>query len=113
MVKYVVRLLILGVIISFLPDIIGEGIYVDGFTSAVIVALIMSLLNTFIKPVLTLISLPLTIATLGIFYFVINIILVYICDYFVGGFDVSGILPPLLFSFAIAISNWILGLFLE
>lgn len=110
MLNYAIRLLASGFVIYLLPNYLKD-IHVDSFTTAVIVAFIMSLLNTFVKPILQLISLPITILTLGIFYFVVTVLVVYICDALVGGFSVSGFLVPLIFSFILSIVNSIIGSF--
>ncbi|MFN3784687.1 MAG: phage holin family protein [Spirosomataceae bacterium] len=112
MVKYIVKLVLLGILIFFLPNFV-DGISIQSFTDAIVVAFLMGVLNTFLKPILQIIALPITFMTLGLFYFVINIILVYICSYFVDGFAVVGVIPPLVFSFVISLSNWFIGLFLD
>jgi putative membrane protein len=88
-----------------------KGIQVDGFITAVIVALVMSILNTFVRPILSFISLPITFLTLGLFSLVISIAIVYLCDYLVDGFKVNGIIPPLVLSFIISIANGVVGMF--
>jgi putative membrane protein len=88
-----------------------KGIQVNGFITAVIVALVMSILNTFVRPILSFISLPITFLTLGLFSLVISIAIVYLCDYLVDGFKVNGIIPPLVLSFVISIANGVVGMF--
>jgi putative membrane protein len=77
----------------FLP-----GVKVDSFITAVIVALVLGLLNIFIKPILVLLTLPATVLTLGLFLLVINGIIILICDALVDGFHVSSFWTALLFS---------------
>jgi len=67
------------------------GIQVDNFTTALLVALVLALLNFFFKPILILLTLPLTVITLGIFLIFINAIIIYITGELVGGFEVSSI----------------------
>jgi putative membrane protein len=93
-----------------LPNYLKD-IQVDGFITAVIVALVMSILNTFVRPILSFISLPITFLTLGLFSLVISIAIVYLCDYLVDGFKVNGIIPPLVLSFVISIANGVVGMF--
>jgi putative membrane protein len=93
-----------------LPNYLKD-IQVDGFITAVIVALVMSTLNTFVRPILSFISLPITFLTLGLFSLVISIAIVYLCDYLVDGFKVNGIIPPLVLSFVISIANGVVGMF--
>jgi putative membrane protein len=110
MTNYIVRLLLCGIIILILPNYLKD-IQVDGFITAVIVALVMSILNTFVRPILSFISLPITFLTLGLFSLVISIAIVYLCDYLVDGFKVNGIIPPLVLSFVISIANGVVGMF--
>lgn len=85
---------ILVVIISyFLP-----GINVNGFWSAIWVAIVLGLLNIFVKPVLVLFTLPVTIFTFGLFLLVINAVIIILCGEIVPGFHVANFWYALLFS---------------
>ena len=110
MTNYIVRLLVCGLILFLVPNYL-KGIQVDGYVTAIIVALVMSILNTFVRPILSLISLPITFLTLGLFSLVISVCIVYLCDYLVDGFKVEGFLPPLILSFILSIANGIVGMF--
>jgi putative membrane protein len=110
MINYIFRLVACGLAVYFLPRYLN-GIAIDTLTTAMLVAVVMSILNGFVKPILKLISFPITIITLGLFSFVITVLIVYLCDYLVDGFKVTGFLPPLLFSFALSAVNWVVGLF--
>lgn len=110
MINYAIRLILVGLVVFQIPNILPE-IFVDSITTAIVVALVMSILNTFVKPVLTILSLPITILTLGLFYFVITVLIVYICDAMIGGFAVSGFIQPLIFSFILSIVNSLVGSF--
>lgn len=78
------------------------GVHVDNFITAVIVALVLGLLNIFIKPILVLFTLPATIFTLGLFLLVINAIIIMLCDELVAGFEVDGFWRALLFSLVLS-----------
>lgn len=110
MINYLIRLACCGAAVYFMPQFLHE-IKVDTstFTTSIIVALVMSLLNTFVKPVLQFLSIPITILTLGIFYLVVNVGIVYLCAYLVDGFSVSGFIQPLIFGFVLSIVNSIVG----
>jgi putative membrane protein len=90
-----------------------NGIRIDTFQTSIYVALAMGFANTFIKPILKLISFPITILSLGLFLLVINVITVYIVDYFIIGFSVRGFISPLIFSFALSFISYILGFMLD
>lgn len=66
------------------------GITVDGFTSALIAALILGLVNTLLRPLLILLTLPVTVVTLGLFILVINGLLFWFAGSVLKGFEVSG-----------------------
>ncbi len=101
------RLLINAVAVIISAKLI-PGVQVNGIVAAIIVALVLGLLNTFVKPILLILTLPITILTLGLFYLVLNVIIVYIADYFISGFSVNGFVAALLFSLALAVIGWIL-----
>src|SRR5258706_13142646 len=67
-----------------------SGIRVEGFYTALIVALVLGLINAIVRPLLILLTLPLTIVTLGLFIFAINGLLFWFVASFVDGFVVSG-----------------------
>ncbi len=110
MINYLVRLVICALVVLILPKYL-KGINVDSFQTSIIVALVMSILNTFVKPILNLIAIPITFLTLGLFSLLISIFIVYACDYLVDGFKVNGLIPPLIFSIVLSISNSLVGMF--
>jgi putative membrane protein len=61
------------------------GVHVAGFTTALIVAVVLGLLNVFIKPILVILTLPITVLTLGLFLLVINALIILLCDNIVEG----------------------------
>jgi putative membrane protein len=102
--KSILKLLLLGGVVYLSAEFLS-GIEVDGYKSALIAAVVLALVNFFIKPALQLISLPLTILTLGLFSLVINGLMVMLMDYFVGGFGVKNFWWALLMSIIISIAN--------
>jgi putative membrane protein len=85
--KLIIRLAI-STLAVFAAAYILPGIVVDGWTTALIVAVILGLLNTILKPVLIFLTLPATIVTLGLFILVINAVIVLLAAWLVPGFDV-------------------------
>src|SRR5882757_1751808 len=75
-----------------------KGVHVDGTGTALIVALVLGLLNSFIKPILIILTIPITIFTLGLFLLVINILIVKWAADLVDGFSVDGWFTALIFS---------------
>lgn len=87
----------------FIAAQVLSGVHVDGIVTALIVAVILGIVNTLIKPLLLLLTLPLTILTFGLFAFVINALLVLLVARFVPGFSVNGFWWALIFSLVISI----------
>ncbi len=107
--KLVVKLLI-ATLAVFLSAYLIPGVSVDSFQTAFIVAIVLGVLNVFLKPLLVILALPVTILTLGLFSFVINIALIYLAAYIVPGFEISGILAALLFGLLVSIISSFLNL---
>lgn len=90
--------LIRWVIYAFLIVLVSwivPGIEVDNFISAMFVCVIMALINTFIKPILQLITLPVNILTLGLFSFIINALMLMLAGLVAPGFEVEGFMSAL------------------
>lgn len=97
----------------YLTALILPGVYLRGVSTAVIVALVLAFLNAIVKPLLIVLTIPITVLTLGLFLLVINIIIVKLADAAIDGFAVHGWLTALLFSFIVsfisAVINGIIG----
>ncbi|HLN53798.1 MAG TPA: phage holin family protein [Lentimicrobium sp.] len=85
------------------------GVAVDSFLTAFLVAIIMSLLNVIIKPVMIILTIPITILTLGLFLFVINAFIVLLASSIISGFTVDGFWYALLFSIVLSLVNSLLS----
>lgn len=79
------------------------GIYVDDYVVSLLVAVVLALLNGFLKPVLILLTIPFTVFTLGLFLLVINAAIVMLAERFVSGFHVDGFWWALLFSIVLSV----------
>jgi len=78
---------------------------VEGVSSAIVFVAVIGLLNIFVKPLLTLLTIPITVFTLGFFLLVINTIIVRIADYFIDGFSIDTFWHTFLFSLVYSLSN--------
>lgn len=87
------------------------GVQLSGLKAALLAALALGLINALIKPVLSLLALPLTILTLGLFSLVINALLILLAAKLVPGFHVQGFWWALAFSLVLALVNWVLSTF--
>lgn len=81
----------------------GFGIHVADFSTAIVVAIVLGLLNIFLKPILVILTFPITIVTLGIFLIFINAFIIYFTSDLVGGFEVSSVWSAILFGFVYSI----------
>ncbi|MFT5969809.1 MAG: putative membrane protein [Flavobacteriales bacterium] len=105
--NFLMRLLISGSAV-LLSSYLIDGVVVSGFISALMVALFLGLLNVIFKPLLVLLTIPITVLTLGLFLFVINAIIVLMVDGVVSGFSVSSIWTAILFSFILSLITSVL-----
>jgi putative membrane protein len=87
------------------------GILVEDYLSAFLVALALAFLNTIVKPILTVLTIPITIFTLGLFLLVINAMIILFAGQLVKGFHVEGFWPALWFSIVLSIFTGILNSF--
>ncbi len=106
--KFLVRLLISSLIIIGCSFIL-PGIHIETFWTAIVVAIVLGILNTVVRPILVLLTIPVTIFTLGLFLIGINIIIIELADFLVSGFTVDSFLWALAFSLLTGVANWIIN----
>jgi putative membrane protein len=102
-----IRFLLSGLAV-LLTAYLLPGVDVKDFLYALLVTVVLSLANIIVRPILVLLTVPITIVTLGLFLLVINAIIIMIVDYFVPGFQVDGFWWALAFSLILAIFNSII-----
>lgn len=95
--KLILRLLVTSAVAFILAQVL-PGIHVNNYGTAIIFALVLSLLNIFLRPLLILFTLPLTILTFGLFLFIINTITVLLASDWVKGFEIDSFSWGLFFS---------------
>jgi putative membrane protein len=100
--NFLIRILIIAAVSFGLAHVLS-GIHVDTFWTAFVFAVVLAILNTFIKPLLIIFTLPVTIITLGLFLFVINAIIVLLASRFVRGFSIDNFWWGLLFSLILSL----------
>ncbi|KFF03131.1 phage holin family protein [Chryseobacterium luteum] len=93
----IIRLFVTAIVAYLLTKVL-PGVHFEGFSSAIIFAIVLGVLNIFVKPILGLLGLPLTIITLGLFALVINAVIILIADYFIDSMVVDGFWWALIFS---------------
>ncbi|MDX1271404.1 phage holin family protein [Bizionia paragorgiae] len=110
--KLIVRLLLSALAVVVLANILN-GVSVDGYVTAIIVALVLSILNLFVKPILVILTLPITILTLGLFLIIVNALVILLADNLISGFAVDGIWWAVLFSILLSVLQSLLHSFLN
>jgi putative membrane protein len=95
--KLIIRLLVSAAIAFILAQLLA-GVHVDNYGTAILFAIVLGLLNAFLKPLLIILTLPLTLVTFGLFLFIINTITVLLASEWVNGFDIDSFGWGLLFS---------------
>jgi putative membrane protein len=112
MKNFLVKTLVIAAAV-ILASYVLPGVAVDRFTTALLVALVLSLLNFFVKPILILLTLPITILTLGLFLFIINALIILMAGKLVSGFRVNSVWSALLFSILLSFFTYILEVIIE
>jgi putative membrane protein len=108
--NFIIRLFVTALVAYGLSTIL-KGIHIPDFKDALILALVLALLNTFVKPILIILTFPITIITLGLFLFAINAIIILLADHFMDGVSVDGFWWALLFSLLLStISSFVQSL---
>jgi putative membrane protein len=104
MASFLVNLLISAGLLLVVAHVV-TGIEVRDWGAALLAAFVLGVMNAVVRPLLILLTLPLTILTLGLFLFVVNALVLQLAAYFVPGFKVAGFGPALLGSLVLTILN--------
>ena len=102
--KILIQLTVTAIFVVMLANIL-PGVAVDSFLTSLVLAALLALLNIFVRPILILFTLPITLLTFGLFLLVVNAIIILICDSLISGFDVNGFWSALLFSLLLSITQ--------
>lgn len=104
LVGWILNALALLAVTYFVP-----GIHVSGFMAALIAALVIGFANMLIKPILVLLTLPVTIITLGLFILVINGLLFWAVGHLLQGFSVDTVMAGIIGALVYSLISWILS----
>ncbi len=105
--KFLIRLLINMATIMIIAYIFPRLIWVDSWVSALGAAFLLGIVNAIIRPIFVLLTLPLTLVTLGLFLLVINALMLWLVAGLVGGFHVSGFWGAFFGSILISLISWV------
>jgi putative membrane protein len=104
--------IILKLLVSSLAVFFGAyilpGVYLDGFPTAIMVALLMGFLNAFLRPILIILTIPITLLTFGLFLMVINAAIILLADYALSGFTINSFFTAVLYSVIVSLITWLL-----
>jgi putative membrane protein len=107
LVKILIRVLAVAATLLLISKYV-PGIEVSSLYTAVIVAVIWGIIGLTIRPVLTILTLPINIITFGLFSFIINALLFWFLATFIAGFSVAGFIPALIGSAILSLVGWVL-----
>lgn len=110
--KIIVRWLLLAAALLLVAHLY-PGVVVQSFGSAMIAALVLGLLNTLLRPILVLLTLPVTLITLGLFLFVINALMFYFAASMLEGFHVTGFTAALIGSLIYTLCGMVIDVAME
>ena len=114
MVRMLIQILLNGLGVMLAAYLVPGVDYAGSPAYLLLVGLVIGLINLLVKPLVTLLSLPALVLTLGLFYLVINGALFYVAAYLLDGLTVDGCLPAVLGGLVLAVFNWLMrGLFLK
>ena len=102
------RNLVINTLSIFAVSYVLSGIQIDSLVTALILAVVMAVLNVTLKPLLILITIPLTIVTFGLFLLVVNVLVLYAAEAMIGGFAIAGFWWAIAFSLLVTFVNGIL-----
>lgn len=105
--------LLLNTLALIITTYLVPGFKVDNIQTAVLAAIVLGVLNTFIKPVLSFLAAPLTFLTLGLFSFVVNAIVLWLASTLVGGLTIDGWLSAILAAIVLSVVSTTLSLLLK
>lgn len=105
--------LVLNAVALLATAYIVPGFKVDNFTTAVLAAIVLGVVNTFIKPVLSFLTAPLNVVTLGVFAFVINAVVLFIVSAVVPGLRIDGWVPAILAAVVLSVVATVLSSILK
>jgi len=111
-VGFLIRVLVNGVAIYLVAQIV-PGITVDGVLTAVGAGLVLGLINAIVRPILIVLTLPVTLLTLGLFLFVLNAFCLWLTSQLVRGFEVHGLWAALFGALLVSVVSWLLSAFVS
>ena len=107
--KWIVKLLIIAVAVYGLSKLLAPHVSIDKFETALVFSIVLALLNIFIKPLIIILTLPITIITLGLFLLVVNVLIILLADKFVSGIKIEGFLWAFIFGLILTLVSTVVN----
>lgn len=107
--RFIINVLITAAVVYLLTILLAPHVSINSLTTAVVFALVLAILNFIVKPLLVILTLPLTIITLGLFLFVVNVIIIMLADKFVSGIKIESFLWAFVFSLILSALSTVLN----
>ncbi len=104
----IIKLLITAISAYIISKLLSPHVQIDSFVSAIFFAVVLGVLNLFIRPILMFFSLPINIITLGLFSLVINTMIFLLADYFTSGINIDGFWWAFVFSILLSVITSVL-----
>lgn len=112
--KLLIKLLVNAIAVFAISYLLKDyGVTLDSYVTAIYVAVVLSILNLIVKPILVVLTLPITIVTLGLFLLVINALIILLAGKLIDGFSVGSIWIAILFSILLSVLQSILHSFFK
>ncbi len=105
--RFILKVLLTAAAVLLIGNFLS-GVHVDSYSIAILVALVLGFLFAFLKPIIVVLTLPITIFTLGLFLLVINTVIIILADKIVSGFSVDGFWTAMLFGILLSIAESLL-----
>ena len=112
MVKYLIRAVFAGIGLWLAAKLVS-GIVIKDTGTLVIAALLLGIVNDFVRPVVFVLTLPITIVTLGLFLLIVNAAMIGLVAMLLSGFQVHGLIPGVLAAIVTGVTSWIGGMILR
>jgi putative membrane protein len=109
MFVFLVHLILTAALLLVVARVV-TGVQVQGWGPAILAALLLGIVNAIVRPLMVLLTFPLTILTLGLFLFVINALMLWLTAALVPGFRIAGFGPALLASLLLTLLNVLIGM---
>lgn len=105
--KLIIRFLVSAIAV-FITGMLLPGVNVANVWIAMVVSVFLALFNTFLRPLLIWLTIPVTVITLGTFIIVINALMVYLADWIVPGFEIKNFWLAMVFSIVLSAVTWVI-----